>query len=132
RKAAGEKGFEDVKSAKDYVPVIFDGIKITEAVNRLGSKEAVIDLLSLGYQTGKYKMGKKAADALAKVQYVRGSDSTLSSRVAFDRVVSQEQQAVLIADLKKAGVPDSLIDTFIEGTEQTEMAETVSNRAKAS
>lgn len=132
RKAAGEKGFEDVKSAKDYVPVIFDGIKITEAVNRLGSKEAVIDLLSLGYQTGKYKMGKKAADALAKVQYVRGSDSTLSSRVAFDRVVSQEQQAVLIADLKKAGVPDSIIDNFIEGTELSEMAESVSNRAKAS
>lgn len=132
RKAAGEKGFDDVKSAADYVPVIYDGIKVTEAVNRLGGKEGVIELLSKGYQTGKYKMGKKAADALAKVQYVRASDSTLSSRVAFDRVVSQEQQAMLIADLKKAGVPDSIIDNFIEGTELSEMAESVSNRAKAS
>lgn len=132
RKAAGEKGFEDVKSAADYVPVIYDGIKVTEAVNKLGGKEGVIDLLSKGYQTGKYKMGKKAADALAKVQYVRASDSTLSSRLSFDRVVSQEQQSVLVADLKKAGVPDNIIDNFIEGTELAEMAESVSNRAKAS
>lgn len=132
RKAAGEKGFEDVKSARDYIPVIYDGIKVTEAVNRLGSSEAVIALLSKGYQTGKYKMGKKAADALAKVQYIRASDSTLSSRVAFDRVVSQQQQAQLIEDLKKAGVPDSIIDNFIEGTELKEMAESISNRAKAS
>lgn len=132
RKQAGERGFEDVQSAKDYIPAIYDGIKITEAVNKLGSSEAVIHLLSKGYQTGKYKLGKKAADALAKVQYIRASDSTLSSRVAFDRVVSQQQQAQLIEDLKKAGVPDHIIDNFIEGTELAEMAESVSNRAKAS
>lgn len=132
RKNAGEAGFEDVKSARDYLPVIYDGIKVTEAVNRLGSSEAVINLLSKGYQTGKYKLGKKSADALAKVQYIRASDSTLSSRVAFDRVVSQQQQAQLIEDLKAAGVPDSIIDNFIEGTELAEMAESVSNRAKAS
>lgn len=132
RKAAGERGFEDVQFAKDYVPVVYDGIKVTEAINKMGSKEAVIELLSKGYQTGKYKMGKKAADALAKVQLVRASDSTLSSRVAFDRVISQEQQAMLVADLRKAGVPDNLIDNFIEGNELSEMAESVSNRAKAS
>lgn len=132
RKQAGEHGFEDVQSAKDYIPVIYDGIKVTEAVNKLGSSEAVIHLLSKGYQTGKYKLGKKSADALAKVQYIRASDSTLSSRVAFDRVVSQQQQAQLIEDLKKAGVPDHIIDNFIEGTELVEMAESVSNRAKAS
>ena len=132
RKQAGEAGFENVQSARDYMPVIYDGIKITEAVNRLGSSEAVIALLSKGYQTGKYKLGKKSADALAKVQYIRASDSTLSSRVAFDRVISQQQQAQLIADLKSAGVPDSIIDNFIEGTELAEMAESVSNRAKAS
>lgn len=132
RKAAGEKGFEDVSSAKDYVPVIFDGIGVTQAVNRMGGKEGVIELLSKGYQTGKYKMGKKAADALAKVQYIRASDSTLSSRVSFDRVVSQQQQAQLVEDLRKAGVPDNIIDNFIEGAEVAEMAESVSNRAKAS
>ncbi|MGL6086418.1 MAG: hypothetical protein ACRC29_10945 [Enterobacterales bacterium] len=132
RKNAGEQGFEDVTSAKDYMPVIYDGIKVTEAVNKLGGSEGVIAVLSKGYQTGKYKMGKKAADALAKVQYIRASDSTLSSRVAFDRVVSQQQQAQLIDDLKKAGVPDNIIDNFIEGTELAEMAESVSNRAKAS
>lgn len=132
RKQAGEAGFEDVKAARDYMPVIYDGIKVTEAVNRMGSSEAVIALLSKGYQTGKYKLGKKAADALAKVQYIRASDSTLSSRVSFDRVVSQQQQVQLIEDLKKAGVPDSIIDNFIEGTELQEMAESVSNRAKAS
>lgn len=132
RKQAGELGFEDVKSARDYIPVIYDGIKVTEAVNRLGGSEGVIALLSKGYQTGKYKLGKKSADALAKVQYIRASDSTLSSRVAFDRVVSQQQQAQLIEDLKAAGVPDNIIDNFIEGTELQEMAESVSNRAKAS
>ena len=132
RKTAGEAGFEDVKAARDYIPVIYDGIKVTEAVNRLGSSEAVISLLSKGYQTGKYKLGKKSADALAKVQYIRASDSTLSSRVSFDRVVSQQQQVQLIEDLKAAGVPDNIIDNFIEGTELAEMAESVSNRAKAS
>ncbi|UNI76991.1 peptidoglycan lytic exotransglycosylase [Klebsiella phage KpnP_VR702] len=132
RKQAGEAGFEDVKAARDYMPVIYDGIKVTEAVNRMGSSEAVIALLSKGYQTGKYKLGKKSADALAKVQYIRASDSTLSSRVSFDRVVSQQQQVQLVEDLKKAGVPDSIIDNFIEGTELREMAESVSNRAKAS
>lgn len=132
RKQAGEAGFEDVKAARDYMPVIYDGIKVTEAVNRMGSSEAVIALLSKGYQTGKYKLGKKSADALAKVQYIRASDSTLSSRVSFDRVVSQQQQVQLVEDLKKAGVPDSIIDNFIEGTELQEMAESVSNRAKAS
>ncbi|MGL5456736.1 MAG: hypothetical protein ACRDB3_17845 [Citrobacter telavivensis] len=132
RKQAGEKGFEDVQSAVDYMPVIYDGIKVTEAVNKLGGSEGVIAVLSKGYQTGKYKMGKKPADALAKVQYIRASDATLSGRVAFDRVVSQQQQVQLIEDLKAAGVPDNIIDNFIEGTELAEMAESVSNRAKAS
>lgn len=131
RKAAGERGFEDVQSAADYIPKIIDGIKVTEATNRIG-KDAVINLLSLGYQTGKYKMGKKAADAVAKAQYLRASDATLSSRVSFDRVVSQEQQAMLVADLKKAGVPDDIIDHFIEGNELREMADAVSSRAKQS
>lgn len=131
RKSAGERGFEEVTSAADYVPKIMDGIKITEATNRIG-KQGVIDLLSLGYQTGKYKMGKKAADAVAKAQYLRASDATLSSRVSFDRVVSQEQQAMLVADLKKAGVPDDIIDHFIEGNELREMADAVSSRAKQS
>jgi hypothetical protein len=132
RKQAGEKGFEDVSATKDYIPVIYDGIKVTEAVNKLGGSEGVIDVLSKGYQTGRYKMGKKPADALAKVQYIRASDSTLSGRVAFDRVVSQQQQVQLIDDLKAAGVPDNIIDNFIEGTELAEMADSVSNRAKAS
>lgn len=132
RKQAGEAGFEHVQSAKDYIPVIYDGVKVNEAVVKMGSKEAVINLLSRGYQTGKFKLGKKASDALAKVQYERAIDATLSSRVSFDRVVSQTQQAQLIEDLKKAGVPDSIIDNFIEGTELKEMANSVSNRAKSS
>ena len=132
RKQAGEAGFEDVKSTKDYVPVVFDGIKITQQTNRLGSKDAVIGALSKGYQTGKFKLSKQAADALAKVQYLRASDSTLSSRVSFDRVVSQEQQAMLVEDMRKAGVPDNLINNFIEGEEVKEIANSVSNRAKQS
>lgn len=131
RKTAGEAGFEGVESAADYIPKIMDGIKITEATNRIG-KQGVIDLLSLGYQTGKYKLGKKAADAVAKAQYLRASDATLSSRVSFDRVVSQEQQAMLVADLKKSGVPDDIIDHFIEGNELREMADAISSRAKQS
>lgn len=131
RKRAGEAGFEDVTAAKDYMPVIMNGIKITEATNKIG-KEGVIALLSKGYQTGKFKMSKKSADAVAKVQYLRASDATLSSRVSFDRVVSQEQQVMLIEDLKKAGVPDSIIDNFIETTDLAEMADSVSNRAKQS
>lgn len=131
RKAAGEAGFESVESAADYIPKIIDGIKITEATNRVG-KQGVIDLLSIGYQTGKYKMGKKSADAVARAQYLRASDATLSSRVSFDRVVSQEQQAMLVADLKKSGVPDDIIDHFIEGNELREMADAVSSRAKQS
>lgn len=132
RKAAGEAGFEDVKVAKDYVPVIFDGIKVTEAINRLGSREGVEALISKGYQTGKYKMGKKPADALAKVQVLRASDATLSSRVSFDRVVSQQQQVQLIEELKSAGVPDNVINNFIDGVEHADMADAISNRAKAS
>lgn len=132
RKAAGEAGFEDVKAAKDYVPVIFDGIKVTEAINRVGSREGVEALISKGYQTGKYKMGKKPADALAKVQLLRASDATLSSRVSFDRVVSQQQQVQLIDDLKKAGVPDNVINNFIDGVEHADMADAISSRAKAS
>lgn len=131
RKRAGEAGFEDVQAARDYMPVIMNGIKITEATNKIG-KEGVIALLSKGYQTGKFKMSKKSADAVAKVQYLRASDATLSSRVSFDRVVSQEQQVMLIEDLKKAGVPDSIIDNFIETTDLAEMADSVSNRAKQS
>lgn len=131
RKAAGERGFEEVQSAADYMPKIIDGIRVTEATNRIG-KQGVIDLLSLGYQTGKYKMGKKSADAVARAQYLRASDATLSSRVAFDRVVSQEQEVMLVADLKKAGVPDDIIDHFIEGNELREMADAVSSRAKQS
>lgn len=131
RKRAGEAGFDDVQAARDYMPVIMNGIKITEATNKIG-KEGVIALLSKGYQTGKYKMARSSADAVAKVQYLRASDATLSSRVAFDRVVSQEQQVMLIEDLRKAGVPDSIIDNFIETTDLAEMADSVSNRAKQS
>ena len=132
RKASGEQGFDDVVSSVNYMPTVFDGVKLTSLTNKLGSKDAVIDLLSVGYQTGRYKMGKKAADAVAKVQYLRASDATLSSRVSFNRVVSQEQQAMLVADMRKAGVPDHIIDDFIEGTELSEMATSVSNRAKSS
>lgn len=132
RKSAGERGFEDVTSSVDYMPVVYDGIRVTEAVNKLGGSEGVIGVLSKGYQTGKYKLGKKAADALAKVQYIRASDSTLSGRVSFDRVVSQQQQVQLIDDLKAAGVPDNIIDNFVEGVDLKDMAESVSNRAKAS
>lgn len=131
RKASGERGFENVNTDPTYIPDIFHGIRINEATNRIG-KQGVIDLLAEGYRTGKFKLGAASAKAVAETQYLRAMDSTLSSRVAFDRVVSQEQQALLIADMQKAGVPDSIIDDFINGVELREMADSVSNRAKTS
>ena len=131
RKAAGESGFEHVKSARDYIPILFDGPKIASSVAKFGN-ERVVQLLSKGYQSGRYGLGKKSADAIADMQVRRAMDSTLTSRMSFEKVVSQADRAAFIEGLKKAGVPDHVIDDFIEGQDLADIASSISNRARAS
>lgn len=131
RKMAGEAGFEDVKSAKDYIPTIFDRVKMAQVASKIGidNTEAI---LSKGYQQGKYKLGKKTADAVAKMQVMRGMDANLSARMSFDRVVSQASRASFIDNLRASGVPDHVIQEFVESQELVDIANSVSNRARAS
>ncbi|AUV57237.1 internal virion protein [Erwinia phage vB_EamP-S2] len=131
RKAAGEAGFENVKSAQDYIPVLFDGPKIASSVTRYGA-DNVEAVLSNGYRTGKYKLGKKSADAIAKMQVSRALDSTLSSRLSFERVVSQSERQSFIDGLRESGIPDHIIDDFIEGQELDDVAAAISSRAQKS
>lgn len=131
RKQAGEAGFENVKSAQDYIPVLFDGPKIASAVTRYGT-ENVEAVLANGYRTGKYKVGRKASEAIAKMQVSRALDSTLSSRLSFERVVSQSERQNFIDGLREAGIPDHIIDDFIEGQELDDVAAAVSSRAMRS
>lgn len=131
RKAAGESGFEHVKSARDYIPILFDGPKAASAVAKYG-RTRVIELLSKGYQSGKYGLGKKSSDAIAEMQLNRAMDATLTSRMSFEKVVSQADRAAFIEGLKKAGVPDHIIDDFIEGQDLADIAASISNRARAS
>lgn len=131
RKAAGEAGFEDVKSAKDYIPVLFDGPKIAAAAARHGT-DTVESVIANGYRMGKFKLGAKPAAALAKMQVMRALDSTLSSRLSFERVISQADKTDFVDGLRQAGIPDHVIDNFIEGQELDELAASISSRAKAS
>lgn len=131
RKEAGEAGFENVNPSETYIPTLFDGPKIASAVNRSGL-EPVESVLSAGYQTGKFKLSKKSADAVAKMQVSRAMDSTLSSRLSFERVVSQSERQHFIDGLRDAGVPDSVIDDFIDGQLLDDIAGSISSRAQKS
>lgn len=131
RKQAGEAGFENVKTAQDYIPALFDGPKIASAVTRYGT-ENVEAVLANGYRTGKYKVGRKSSEAIAKMQVSRALDSTLSSRLSFERVVSQSERQNFIDGLREAGIPDHIIDDFIEGQELDDVAAAVSSRAMRS
>lgn len=131
RKEAGEAGFENVKTAQGYVPVLFDGPKIASAVTRYGVAN-VEAILAQGYRTGKFKVGRKASEAIAKMQVSRALDSTLSSRLSFERVVSQSERQNFIDGLRDAGVPDHIIDDFIEGQALDDIAASISSRAQRS
>lgn len=131
RKQAGEAGFENVKDARDYLPALFDGPRIASAAARLGV-EKVEAVLSKGYQMGKFKLSKKSADAVARMQTMRALDSTLSSRLSFERVVSPADRQHFIDGLRDSGVPDHVIDDFIEGQELDDIAAGLSSRAKTS
>lgn len=131
RKAAGEAGFEDVMSARDYMPALFDGPKIASNVTRYGH-DNVKAVLSRGYQTGKFKLSRKSADAVADMQINRALDSTLSSRLSFEKVISPNERQNFIDSLREAGVPEGVIDNFIEGQELDDIAGAISSRAQKS
>lgn len=129
RKEAGELGFENVKQDSRYVPHILDGLRINKASVEKG-KKSVVASLSKGYQTGGIPLVKESADKLAEIQYVRAMSTTLSTRQAFEKVVSKSEQERFISELEKAGVPKSMIDEFAENKALSEMQDSISNRAK--
>ena len=131
RKKNGEAGFDDVKFDDRYMPLTLDGHKVNTNSSKR-NKRAVINTISKGYQTGGIPIKKKHADALAEMQYIRSMDGTMSSRKAFDNVVSQSEREDFIKELREAGIDDATIKEFTEGKELRELSEGISNRAKKS
>lgn len=131
RKQAGEAGFENVDPSPDYLPTIFDSTKMTKAVASHG-REAVERLLAKGYMEGRYPLSERVAEKLAKMQYARTMDSTLTGRGVFESVVSDGERKMFLDQLKEAGIDDDVIKDFVEAKELRRMVDSQSNRSKFS
>lgn len=131
RKEAGEAGFEHVESARDYLPIIYDGTKMIKAINKHG-KTAVENVLTNGYMFGKFRLKQATARKIAQMQIIRTADATLSSRVSFDRVVSAGEQKRFLDELRQAGVPESDIESFVLDKEVRSLVDNASSRSKLS
>lgn len=131
RKQAGEAGFEKVDPSPDYIPTIFDSTKMTKSVSKHG-REVVERLLAKGYMEGKYPLREHVADKLAKMQYARTMDSTLTGRGVFESVVSDGERKMFLDQLKEAGIDEDVIKDFVEAKELRRMVDSQSNRSKFS
>jgi hypothetical protein len=124
-------GFENVQTDRTYAPVMIKGRAVDNAVSRT-SPQAVRRTMSKAYQTGRHKIPAMLANKIAKVQYNRAIDSTLSAKQAFDGVFNAAEKERIIAELRSAGVDDRAIRNLVEETARESDGRSMSNRAKSS
>jgi hypothetical protein len=130
RSEAGEAGFENLDLDKNYVTTILDETAIKNAL-RNNPKWRVIDLLSLGYQKGRFQLDKELADRVAEAFVLRAKNHTLTMADAV-RASTDSDIASFVEKLKKAGVDQDIIDDFSETSMKKELQQHISNRAKKS
>lgn len=129
-KAAGVKGFEDVKFNKHYVPKVLKVENVLAATRRFGA-DNVKRVISKAYQEGGLKLKPKAADMLAE----RRLDQTLRGHTAVDRpelATTAEDMDYLRSELESAGVDSETIDSIIDAKVEDIDMELISDRAKKS
>ena len=130
RKDAGEAGFDNMEFDKSYVPIIMDDQAIKNAL-RNHSEFRVMELLSLGYQRGAFKLDKALADRIAEGYITRSKNHTLTMRDAI-RMNPDKDIEDVGKKLKAAGVDQDTIDDFLDIAMDKEMKQHMSNRAKKS
>jgi len=130
RMEAGEAGFENIDLDANYIPIIMNETTIKNATIQHGNAK-VIDVISLGYQQGKYKMNKKLADRVAEGYVKRSLDHSLTMSDVARSTTDTDVQSLSEA-LANSGVEPDIIKDFMESTMQKELREHMSNRAKKS
>lgn len=130
-KRYGVRGFEEVENRASYTPVTFGKNDITSALDQYG-EDAVREVLTRGYMTGKIPLSAKSARMVA--------DSTLeryyrkSGKVA---AVNPSESisgkiAAAVNELRENGIPDSEIRTVVNMLQDKSLDETISARAMQS
>lgn len=130
RRDSGELGFENIDVDSNYVPIIIDNTKVKSAVVEHGL-DKVTDLISTGYQRGRFKLNKKLADRVADGYVKRALDNTLSHR---EMMAKSDPFGIadIAEDLKAAGVDTDIINHIMDETMEDEVKQHISNRAKFS
>jgi len=129
RQSVGEAGFDNLDLDANYVPTILDETKIKAAT--LQNRQALKDLISLGYQRGKHTLPPDVADLIADSYIARSLDHSLTGR-NFIRRVTTTDLATVEKKLLDAGIPPETVRDFFDRTMASEMKEHLDNRAKAS
>lgn len=131
RQRAGELGWENIQDSRAYMPVIFESTAVVHLSAKYGENK-VLKMISKSYQEGKFRLKPGSADKLAEMQIRRSRSHQLSGSQVFKNVVSESERAAFIADLKKSGVPEEHIMSFLEDQETAQLLDNISNRAKFS
>ena len=129
RKDAGEQGFSNIDLDANYVPIILDETKIKSAT--LQNKQALKDVISLGYQNGDHALPKDVADLIADGYIARSLDHSLTMR-DFVRKVTDTDLATVEKKLIGAGIDPTIVEEFFDRTMAKEVKSHLDNRAKAS
>lgn len=130
RKDAGEAGFENLELKDNYITIIFNNTAIKNALNR-NSPQKIANLISKGYQNGKYKLHPKLADHIGEAYVHRARHPNLTMRDSV-MATSGKDADKIAEDLLSAGVERNIVEDFLNTSAEKSRMEHISNRAKRS
>ena len=129
-KNKGVYGFENLELDRNYFSTIVDEVRVADHCHSHGI-DKVQALLSEAYQRGEYKLSKEIADYVARGYVARSLDHSLKM-AEFPTKVKDVDIDRMVEGLKKAGVPDDVIEMFIYESAESNLTQGMSNRAKKS
>ena len=131
KQEVGVGGFDKAKAVPQYWPMLPHLGKMQESTNKLG-REAVVAVLEEAYATGKRELSRRSARIVANAQYERTMSRGLVHQEKKHSLADAGNRAILEADLRKAGVDDAQIKSFIEELDFATEQVSVSSRARFS
>lgn len=131
RKEYGEEAFRDVVSDPKYWPFLPDHYKMQEAI-ATRSREAVEELMTKSYMTGRYRLPEKSARIIAQASIERTVNRGLKAQQKVHTLLSGSNRELLVRELREAGLDDARVNQLIDDLEDMAQQESINSRAKMS
>lgn len=130
-KRYGVRGFEDVETRADYVPIRYGANDVTSALDAYG-EDAVKETFMRGYMNGKIPLSQKSAEVVADAMLSRYYRNAADVGTVKGKASVSKKVAAVKDELVASGVPEDEIRVIVNMLEDKGLDEAISARAMRS